>query len=227
MDIVLWYVLQHLHDGDPDHAHYQLDARYFTQTKNSWEIDNYKDERLGSSMRDDHGPLWITFISDGQFQSEMVGIEDPVRICNLGIFWTFCCFSILLFMSASFISGTYKAGIMAILLFELNKYYVYMIFGSRDAFRFVGLLLLYLYVCNNITNIIENRGKFHHYLFMLVFCFLSMNGHAGNAFIMLGMFIIVGIIFFVYKTNMKNIILCGLSVLLRTLLGSLKTLSIF
>ena len=215
------------HDGDPDHAHYQLEARYFSQTKNSWEIDNYKDERYGSSMRDDHGPLWITFIADGQLISEIVGIKDPVRICNLGILETFCCFYFLMFFSASYISHSNKAGILTILLFELYKKYVYMIFGSRDAFRFVGLLLLFLYVGNFIFDVIEKKEKKYQYLFIILFCYFSMNGHAGNSFIMLGLFIAVSVMLILYKVQISKLIFCGICTFIGTAIGSIKTLQIY
>lgn len=214
-------------DSDSDRAHYQLDARYFCEDKNSWEIDNYTDEKYGSSLRDDHGPLWIVNLADAQMLADAVGLDDPVRIVNFAIFWTYCCFYVLLFFAASFISGKYSAGVMSLLLFNLYQYEVVMIFGSRDAFHFVGLLLLYLYVSNIIIEIMVGKARWHHYAFMALFCYLSMNGHEGNVYIMLGMFLVVAVILVLKRTRLKDLFLSGSAVLCGTLLGITKTISIY
>lgn len=214
-------------DIDPDGAHYRLEARYFCEDKNSWEIDNYTDEKYGSSLRDDHGPLWIVNLADAQVLADAVGLDDPVRIINYAIFWTYCCFYILLFLTTSFISGKYSAGVVSLLLFKLYRYEVLMTMSSRDAFRFVGLLLLYLYVSNIITEIMEGKARWYHYVFMALFCYLSMNGHESNVYVMLGMFIVVAGMFIVKKTRLKDILLSGSAVLCGTLLGISKTISIY
>lgn len=214
-------------DLDSDRAHYQLDARYFCEDKNSWEVDNYTDEKYGSSLRDDHGPLWIVNLADAQMLADAVGLDDPERIVNFAIFWTCCCFYVLLFLTASFISGKYSAGVMSLLLFNLYRYEVLIIMGSRDAFRFVGLLLLYLYVSNIIVKFAEGNAQWHHYAFMALFCYLSMNGHEGNVYVMLGMFIAATGILIINKTKLKNIFLFGSAVFCGTLLGISKTISIY
>ena len=214
-------------DIDPDGAHYRLEARYFCEDKNSWEIDNYTDEKFGSSLRDDHGPLWILELADAQMLADAVGLDDPVRIINFAIFWTDFCFNALLFLTASFVAGKYSAGVVSLLLFNLYRYVVFMIISQRDAFRFVGLLLLYLYVSNILTAIIEGKARWYHYAFMSLFCYLSMNGHEGNAYVMLGMFIAVGGILIAKRTRLKDLFLAGSTVLCGTLLGISKTISIY
>lgn len=214
-------------DIDPDGAHYRLEARYFCEDKNSWEIDNYTDEKYGSSLRDDHGPLWIVNLADAQVLADAIGLDDPVRIINYAIFWTYCCFYILLLLTTSFISGKYSAGVVSLLLFNLYRYEVLMTMSSRDAFRFVGLLLLYLYVSNILTEIMEGKARWYHYVFMALFCYLSMNGHESNVYVMLGMFIVVAGMLIVKKTRLKDILLSGSAVLCGTLLGISKTFSIY
>lgn len=214
-------------DIDTDRAHYQLDARYFCEDKNSWDIDNYTDEKYGSSLRDDHGPLWIMNLADAQVLADAVGLDDPVRVANFAIFWTYCCFYVILFLTTSFISRKYSAGMMSLLLFNLYRNEVSMVLGSRDAFRFVGLLLLYLYVSNILAEIIEGKVRWYHYAFMALFCYLSMNGHESNAYIMLGMFLVMAVILIVKKTRIKELLLSGSAVLCGTLLGISKTISIY
>lgn len=214
-------------DIDSDRAHYQLDARYFTEDKNSWEVDHYTDEKYGSSLRDDHGPLWIMYLADAQMHADMMGRDDPLRICNLAVFWSVCCFYILLFLTASFLADTYFAGIVSLYLLLLYRYMVLELFGSRDSFRFVGLLLLVLYVLNVISKITEDRANWHHHVFMLAFCHLCMNGHEGNVYIMLGMFMAVAILLILNRAKIKNLILCGSSVLCGTVLGISKTISVY
>lgn len=214
-------------DIDSDRSHYQLDARYFCEDKNSWEIDNYTDEKYGSSVRDDHGPLWIVNLADAQVLADAVGLDDPVRIVNFAIFWTYCCFYVFLFLAASLIAGKYSAAVVSLLLFNLYRYEALMILGSRDAFRFVGLLLLFLYVSNILTEIVEGKARWYHYAFMALFCYFSMNGHEGNVYVMLGMFLVVAGILIVKKTRLKALLLSGSAVFCGTLLGISKTISIY
>lgn len=214
-------------DIDADRAHYQLEARYFCESKNSWEIDNYSDEKYGSSQRDDHGPLWILNLADAKIIADMTGMDDPLRMVNFAIFWVYFCFNVLLFLTSSFISKKYSAGLLSLLLFNLYRYEVLMILGSRDAFRFVGLLLLYLYLINILTDIMKDCVQRHHYAFMFLFCYLAMNGHQSNVYVMLGMFTVVAVILIVFRTRIKNLILCGVMVLGGTLLGISKTIMIY
>lgn len=116
---------------------------------------------------------------------------------------------------------------MSLYLLLIYREVVLEIFGSRDAFRFVGLLILVLYVLNVTSKVIEEKTNWYHYIFMALFCYLCMNGHEGNVYIMLGMFIVVAILLFLNKTKIKNLILYGVSVFCGTLLGILKTISIY
>lgn len=212
---------------DSDRAHYELDARYFLEDKNSWEVDNYTDERYGSSMPDDHGPLWIMYLADAYIVADTAGLEDPLRCVNIAIFWVYLCFIIFLFMLASYGGGTYRAGVLSLVLFHIYIPSILMVTGSRDAFRFASLMLLIVFVLNQIETIIMGGGRWFEYAAMFLFCYLSMNGHEGNVYIMLGMFIVVGILLLVMKTPIKHLMSCGISVLLGTLLGITKTLSIY
>lgn len=214
-------------DTDPDRAHYQLNARYFAEDRNSWELDNYSGEKYGSSLRDDHGPLWSMYLADAQMQADLVGMDEPYRICNFAIFWAYCCFNILMVLTASLLSNTYTAGIVSFYLFNLYEYVVLMIMGSRDGFRFACLLTLVLYLFCVLPIIIQNNARGHHYFFMFLFCYLSMNGHEGNVYIMLGMFIVVAVLLIVYKTPIKAMVLCGVSVFIGTLFGISKTISLY
>lgn len=212
---------------ESDRAHYQLNARYFCEDKNSWEIDNYTDERYGSSLRDDHGPLWIVNLADAQMLAGAAGLDDPTRVVNFAIFWTYCCFNVLLFLAVSFVSGRYSAGCVSLMLFNLYRYEVLMIMGSRDAFRFVGLLLLYLYVGSILIEIMGGKARWHHYAFTALFCYLSMNGHEGNVYVMLGMFTVAAGMLIIKRTRLKGILLFGGAALCGTLLGISKTISIY
>ncbi len=211
-----------------DWSHYELNARYFAASRNSWEIDDYKDERHGSSLRDDHGALWITELVDPRLVADTIGADNTLRISNFNLFWNYICFSIMLFLVAYCITGNAKAGIMAHLLFGLYRYDINFFLGqgSRDAFRFVGLLLLFLYAGTIFHVMVDNRAKWSHYAFMAFCCWLSMNGHTGNVFIMLGLFLCMLILFLV-KGNFKAAFLCGLSAFLGTLIGIAKTISIY
>ena len=138
---------------DSDGAHYELNARYFLEDKNSWEVDNYTDDKYGSSMPDDHGPLWIMYLADANIVADTVGIDDSLRCVNITIFWVYFCFDIFLFILASYGGGTYRAGVLSLVLFHIYTYSMLMVVGSRDAFRFASLMLLVIFVVNQIENI--------------------------------------------------------------------------
>lgn len=213
---------------DTDRAHYEIEARYFAEDRNSWEIDNYTDERYGSALRDDHGPLWTVNLSDTYILAEMLGMADPVRVTNIGILWDYICFHILLFMTASFIAKSKKAGVLAPCLFNFYEHETtLMLWGSRDAFRFIGLLLLLLYVYNLFDEILKSQAGGGKLVFLSLFCFFSMQGHGGNVYIMLGMFIFMGFVLVCYHVRFRQIILCGMSVLVGTLFGISKSIFIY
>lgn len=212
---------------DSDRSHYELDARYFADDKNSWVIDDYEDERRGSSFSDDHGPLWIVNLADAHILADALGLDDPLRMTNFAILWTYVCFNVLLFMTASFLANTKKAGIIALCGFDCYRYEIMMIFGSRDAFRFIGLLLLLFYTYNMTCELTEKRTKWYHCLFTALFCYWSMEGHESNVYIMLGMYMCLGIYMITCHIPFSRMFLFGMSVLTGTLVGIAKTIKIF
>lgn len=212
---------------DTDRSHYEIEARYFAEDRNSWEIDNYTDEKYGSTLRDDHGPFWTVNLSDTYILANILRIENPIRITNICILWAYICFHILLFSTASFIAGTKRAGTLALCLFDFYEHETsLMVYGSRDAFRFIGLLLLMLYVYNIFSELLKNKVKGHQFLFLTLFCYFSMQGHEGNVYVMLGMFIFMGAVLLYYHVQARCLILCGISILFGTLLGITKTISL-
>lgn len=213
---------------DTDRAHYEVEARYFSEDKNSWEIDNYTNEKYGSALRDDHGPLWTVNLADTYIIADMLGLEEPIRVTNMGILWDYICFHILLFIVASFAGRTKRAGVLALCLFNFYEHEAtFMLWGSRDAFRFIGLLLLLLYIYNMFNELVENKTRWQQYLFLSLFCFICMQGHGGNVYVMLGMFIFMGVALLCYHVRAGQLILCGGSVLFGTLLGSTKSISMY
>ena len=212
---------------DIDRSHYELEARYFVEDKNSWEIDRYSDEKYGSSLTDDHGPLWVVCLADPKLLADSLGIQDNLRITNFGVFWTFCCFILLFYLYSRYISQSKTAGIISFLMFFVYWESDLMLRGQRDAFRFVGLLLLMLYLCNQLDDIISAQTKWYEYVALALFCFLSMNGHESNSYLMLGMFALMGVYLLVNKTSFKHLILWGSSAFFGTLLGISKTIYLY
>lgn len=213
---------------ESDLSHYEMNARYFLKDKNSWVIDNYTDERYGSSFRDDHGPLWITALAVPRIISNIVGVGDSYRVSRFNFFWIYLCFLGLLFLSAAHIANNGKAGIVSVLLFSLYLYEKsFILGGSRDGFRFIGLLLLFIYLGNMVLDVLENRKITGLFLSLSVFCVFSMNGHTGNGFIMLGMFLTMMFLLLYFKVDFKNVFFIGLTAFLGTVIGSLKTIFMF
>ena len=212
---------------DSDRSHYELNASYFVSDRNSWEIDNYSDEKYGSSLRDDHGPLWTVYLADAKLVANVMKVEDEVRITNYATFWMYVCFLVLLFYVSSYIAKNKYAGIVSILLFHVYVFDILMPLGSRDAFRFVGLLLLFLFICNEYCNIRCDAIKSYRYIFLMLFSFFAMNGHAGNAYILLGLFVVMLMMLIYYNGISKHTMLFFSATLSGMLLGSLKTILIY
>ncbi len=212
---------------DTDALHYELDARYFAQDKDSWEVDDYTDEKYGSSFPDDHGPLWIMYLADADIVADTLGVANHTRILNYSLVWVYICFIVLLFFTSSYISGAYGAGAISLVLFHVYIYTVYLIIGRRDAFRFVAVLLLMLFVYEHFESISKGKERWIDYLAMIVMCYLCMNGHESNAYLMLGLFSVIGIMLLIRKTPVIALVKCGLSVLLGTALGAIKTIRLF
>lgn len=213
---------------DADRSHYEIEARYFAEDKNSWEIDNYTDEKYGSALRDDHGPFWVVNLSDAHMIADMLGIEDPIRITNICIVWDYMCFQILLFVVSAFMAKGKKAGVLALCLFNFYEHEAtLMLWGSRDAFRFVGLLLLLLYVFNLFDEIVGKKTEWYKFFFMSLFCYFSIQGHEGNACIMLGMFILMEAVMICCHVRGRSIVYCSISILAGSLLGVVKTILLY
>lgn len=212
---------------ESDRSHYELNASYFVSDRNSWEIDNYSDEKYGSSLRDDHSPLWTVYLADAKLVANVMEAKDEVHVTNYATFWAYFCFCMLLFYVASFIARNKYAGIVSILLFHVYVLDILMPLGSRDAFRFVGLLLLFLFICNEYCNKRFNDIKGYRYIFLMLFSFFAMNGHAGNAYILLGLFVAMLVLLIYYNGICKHTILFFSAALSGMLLGSIKTILIY
>lgn len=213
--------------SNSDRAHYELEARYFAEDKNSWEIDLYTDEKYGSSLTDDHGPLWVTNLTDSYLIADITGLPSPLRVTNFSILWTYGCFVLLLVIVATIISGTVRAGIISFLLFSFYENDVLLLFGSRDAFRFVGLLLLLLHASTFSVGLIQKDVRKCDFFFLAFFCFLSMQGHTSNVYVMFGMFLLLGLTLMLYRVSWKHLLLSGLAALSGTLLGVTKTIWLY
>lgn len=210
-----------------DRSHYELDARYFVEDKNSWIIDNYSGERYGSSLMDDHGPLWIMCIADSDMVADAFNLGYSLKLSNLGMYWVAICFYTLLFITATQIASSYIAGFLAMVLFDQYEETISMVRGSRDAFRLIGMLVLILYVAEVYLRVSEDKIKWHHYCFLGLFCFLCMNGHESNAYILLAMFVVLGIMMLIKKVKTGRVICVGVAVFIGTLLGIAKTIMIY
>ena len=81
-------------------------------------------------------------------------------------------------MTASFIAKSKKAGVLALCLFNFYEHETtLMLWGSRDAFRFIGLLLLLLYVYNLFDEILKSQAGGGQTCFLVIILFFF---HAGT-----------------------------------------------
>lgn len=217
-----------------DRSHYELQARYFAETREASEIDNYHDEKYGTVFMDDHGPLWPVYIADARMcAGKYDDYFNPLTI-DLAYFMVVMCYLGMVVITAWIITDNIMYGLSALLVLCMDPYaYWYYIVGSRDSFRVIGILLLSLFVLeiyNRLytrVNCKERCLKKGESLFLALLCYLCMQGHGGNAYIMLGLFIVFGCMVLLEKVNISELIKMAVSVLAGTLLGMAKTILIY
>lgn len=219
---------------ESDRSHYELQARYFAETRDSVSIDNYEDEKYGTVFRDDHGPLWAVYIADARMCSlEKEDYFNPLTI-DMAYIMAVICWLGMITVTALIITGSIWSGLLAILMAGMYKYsFFYSIIGSRDAFRIIGILLLGLYVleiCLRLykrADLKEQVVKRNDSVATILFCYLCMQGHGGNAYVMLGLFIVFGLIALIKKMQLKELIGMAVCVLAGTVSGALKTIFMY
>lgn len=215
---------------ESDRSHYELQARYFAETRESISIDNYKDEKYGTVFTDDHGPLWPVYIADARMVSlEKGDYFNPLTI-DMAYIMAVICWLGMIILTALIITGSIWNGLLAVLIVGMYKYsFLYSIIGSRDAFRITGILLLGLYVLEislrlyKRNNLKEQIIKGKDYAVTILFCYLCMQGHGGNTYVMLGLFAIFGSIALTKKMPLKELTGMAACVLAGTICGALKT----
>lgn len=217
-----------------DRSHYELQARYFAEERDSVTIDNYHDERYGTVLKDDHGPLWPVYIGDARMAS--LGKDDyfnPLTIDLAYYLATACCFGMMI-LTTWILIGCRIEGMLALLIMCMYRYaWHFHILGSRDSFRMIGILLLALYVLEISIRIFKTNHpherclKKYEYFIIILFCFLCMQGHGGNTYIMLGLFLTFGCMAVVKRMRLQELIGMSMSVLIGTVLGMLKTITIY
>lgn len=217
-----------------DRSHYELQARYFAEERDSISIDNYYDERYGTVFRDDHGPLWPVYIGDARMASlEKDDYFNPFTIDLAYYLATACCFGMML-LTTCILIGCRIEGMLALLIMCMYRYaWHFHILGSRDSFRIIGILMLSLYVLEICIRIFKRKGphekclKKYEYFVIIFFCFLCMQGHGGNTYIMLGLFFAFGCMAVIKGMCLKELIGMSVSVLAGTILGMVKSITIY
>lgn len=219
---------------ESDRSHYELQARYFAETRESVSIDNYKDEKYGTVFMDDHGPLWSVYIADARMVS--FGQDDyfnPLTIDIAYMILLICCLSMIV-ITTRILTNNIWSGLLALLIVGMYRYaFTFSIEGSRDSFRMIGILLLSLYVLEVCLRL-EKQHKTPKRIFKrkdcivtILFCYFCMQGHEGNVYIMLGLFVVFGFISLGRNIRMQELINIAICVFIGTLLGALKTIYIY
>lgn len=235
----IYYRFQtNLSSSDP--SHYYAQAKYFSESRDAGEIDDYSGEKEGTVFKDDHGYLWPVWLGDGRFfttaqEDSLNPVIDKIAICIV-------LFSFLLALAAIVWEAT-GSGLLAGFAISLISLYRHLesqiLEGSRDAFRFLGMLLLLAVCVNSITAAYRKRSeaesgkrKFQKQdildiLFMGLFSYFCIEGHEGNIYLMLGLFIVYGISLIVCKISFLKLCLLGLSAGIGTVLGITKAIGNF
>lgn len=179
-----------------DESHYLLEAQYFAEDRNSYEIDRYTGDKEGTYQTDDHGPLWQVLLADALiFSPENVKSSIELKILFISLACSMC---ILMFNTASMMMGI-EAGVLAVIIPFCYRFIIHFILsGSRDGFRFIVFFLMLSLIYEVIHRAIYDSAniKFdvRDFAITIVFSYLCINGHGGNAYLMLCMVIALFII---------------------------------
>lgn len=232
LDSVSVAVQSHLIEAD--RSHYEVQARYFVEDRSSLGIDRYTGDREGTVLMDDHGGLWPVFIADAY----MMDADHPEFWANEAVdcayISTFYYMLLAVFALAVGITGKLRSGFPAVIFLLLYRYIgQFPFFGSRDGFRYIVLILLIALVYAHMQRIAfaadkrSVRLRWYDCLALAAACYCAMQGHAGNVYIMLGLFIAYGAFLLVARVRLKTILACALPVLGGTLLGMVKNIRVF
>ena len=214
---------------DWDRSHYELQARYFAETRDAYEIDNYHDEKYGTVFMDDHGPLWPVYIADARMVAG--GYDDyfnPLTI-DLAYFLLVVCYLMMVGIVAWTITDSLLTGCVSIIVLCMYRNaFRYYIIGSRDSFRVLGILLLALFILEITCRLYDRKNiagkclRTRDWFVLNLLCYLCMQGHASNAYIMLGLFLIFGLIAIYKKMRVSELIYMASGVLFGTVFGVQK-----
>lgn len=216
-----------------DEAHYATQARYFAADRDAREIDRYTGEKAGTVLPDDHGPLWPVYLADAEFCAPYHTFNSLTG--ELARLVTAPLMLLALANAAAVVGGGGIAGFFSIVLVVLYRYTLHFVLrGSRDGFRFIALIMLVLLIYEFSMRLVRNRDKRPHRLFfwrdavaLLLFSYLSLNGHGGNAYIMAGLFFAFGIIAIACRVRAGELLGLGAAALAGTALCVSKNISHF
>lgn len=217
-----------------DRSHYEVQARYFLEDRSSLGIDRYTGDKYGTVLMDDHGGFWPVFIAD----AFMLAPNEPAFWANPAVdtayVSTFYYMLLAIAAVAAAVTGQVAGSLLSVLLVFLYRYIGHHpLFGSRDGFRFISLLLLVALVYAYAMRIAYEsrqtpvRFRWYHGLALAIACYAAMQGHTGNVYIMLGLFIAFGVFLLVKRVSWKTILPFAAFVLGGTLLGMAKTMRVY
>lgn len=216
-----------------DESHYGMQARFFVEDRNSWEIDNYTGDKDGAVLPDDHGPLWELIMADAGFFADDPINDELVRACHsfIGLLFFLAIYN-LGNMIAGFLCGALS---VALLLFYRNTM-SFVFFGSREGFRFIALYLFVIFIYCYICSIIDGEQQLNEkgrkgaiqglqwFASVLIISYLGMNGHGSNVVIMFGIMLFYTCIAIWKRIKLKEYIITGGAALIGVLLALEKNI---
>ena len=207
-----------------DESHYLLEAKYYVDDRNSFEIDMYMGEKEGTYQIDDHGPLWTVLLADAMFFSNN---DDRNPLVLKILFIILVASMIISLFNVTSIIIDFRAGMIAMIVAFGYRYLIHFpLAGSRDGFRYISLFLLmallYEFVerCRCCNSDISYGTQ--DFLITVFFTFLCINGHGGNAYFVVSLLLaavmlILCVVFHQNYTDVKKVI--GYSLRLSAAIG--------
>jgi len=224
---------------DHDISHYIMQARYFLEDGDTLGIDNYSGERDGTVVKDDHGPLWVNYISQALMYRSDTQEKDVFddAAARVAIVITFFYMMISAGAVALILIYDFRAFLLANLLILMHKDFEYISYAfSRDGFRITSLLLFCIILLAFVQRQKVRQSQdvipgsafgLSSFLLLGIIAFFAMQGHGANVFFIFLIALAFGIMLIVFQAGAKNILLCSIAIIVGVLSGFVKNIAWF
>lgn len=164
-----------------DFEQYKIEATFFSEDKNSYQIDNYPRDKEDKYFRTFHFPLWIAYLADAKMQANIFGINDDICFSHYILLVYFCFVGALLVCVFFLFHKSATTAILCVFLFFLHPNTgKSLLEQNRDSFAILGLLLHVVHGIVLGSSIEKNRIGWADCFFVGLFVCFAVNGSTAT-----------------------------------------------